>query len=273
MESFAVLTQALDYIEGNLCNEIMQEDIAKHCAYSLSSLQKMFKRTFRIGIADYIARRRISAAARELIITDKSVLEIALSYGYNSHEVFIRNFTKIWGETPSRYRKNRHFTDIFPRFDMPITIPNYFEGGIIVENKRRFDITELYDYLVNADETYILSFDMCHLMHINDNHGSAAGDIAIAECLKRIDSLKDDDMIMFRIGGDEFILITNTSDREKASEIGRKILELNGNTIIFNGEEIPVSMKCGMVMLESRKNFKYDKLFTELVIAGRTNDI
>ena len=100
MESFTVLTSALDYIETNLTDNISQGDIARHCSYSVSSLQKMFKRVFHIGIADYIGRRRITAASKDLLSTDDNILDIALRYGYNSHEVFSRAFTRIWGEDP-----------------------------------------------------------------------------------------------------------------------------------------------------------------------------
>lgn len=269
MESFSVLTKAVEYIELNLRENISQNDIASHCSYSLSSLQKMFRRTFHIGISDYISRRRITSAARELIGTDRSVLDIALDYGYNSHEVFIRNFTKIWGETPSAFRKKRSFTNIFPRMDMPIVLQEKHEGEVIVMSKRRFDITELYDHLREINDTYVLSFDMVHLMELNDTYGSAAGDLAIAECLKRIDEGKDDDMIMFRIGGDEFILLTETDDIDKARAVGDRILSKNEQTVSYNGTDIPVSMRYGLLKLETNRKLRYGELFTKLIEASR----
>lgn len=264
MESFAVLTSALDYIEGNLNEEISQEDIARHCSYSVSSLQKMFKRVFHIGIADYIGRRRITAASRELITTDDNILDIALKYGYNSHEVFSRAFTRIWGETPSQYRKNRTFSEIYPKLDIPITN----SGG---HTMKKFDLTGLYEALREMDGTYAICFDMCNLLIFNEKYGHAAGDVAIAECLKRIDNEKEEDMIMFRIGGDEFVLLTNRTDLSEAEAIRNSVFSHNEETVTFGGEELPVSLHGGIMKLNTARGLRYSKLFTELVEAGRGN--
>lgn len=100
MNKFEILSQALDYIEENLSRGVTPEECAEKCCYSLSNMQKMFRCVFHIGISDYISRRRITMAARELIDTDETVLDIAVKYGYNSHEVFTRAFTRLWGVTP-----------------------------------------------------------------------------------------------------------------------------------------------------------------------------
>lgn len=264
MESFAVLTRALDYIEANLSEDISQEDIARHCSYSLSSLQKMFSRVFHIGIADYIARRRITAASKDLLNTEDNILDIALRYGYNSHEVFSRAFAKIWGESPSQYRKKRSFSEIYPKLDIPIQ--NL--GGY---SMKKFDFTGLYEALREMDGTYAICFDMCNLLPFNEKYGHQAGDVAIAECLKRIDNEKTDDMIMFRIGGDEFVLLTNKTDIKEAEKIRDRVFSHNNETVNYKGEELPVSLHGGITKLETAKGLRYSKLFTDLVEAGRTN--
>ncbi|MBQ8182129.1 MAG: helix-turn-helix domain-containing protein [Ruminiclostridium sp.] len=266
MESFAVLTKALDYIENNLSEEISQKEIADHCSYSLSALQKMFRRVFHIGIADYIARRRITAASRDLLNTDDNILDIALRYGYNSHEVFSRKFTRIWGESPSQYRKKRSFSEIYPRLDMPITI----SGGHTMK-KFRFDLTGLYETLREMHDTYAICFDMCNLLIFNEKYGHDAGDIAIAECLKRIDSVKEEDMIMFRIGGDEFVLLTNKKELEDAEALRDRVFSHNNETVTYNGEELPVSLHGGIIRLDTARGLRYSKLFTDLVEAGRNS--
>lgn len=263
MESFTALTMALDYIETNLSSDISQEAIAKYCSYSLSSLQKMFRRVFHISIADYIARRRITAASRDLLNTDDTILDIALRYGYNSHEVFSRTFIKIWGESPSQYRKKRSFSEIYPRLDIPIQN----SGGFSM--KKKFDFTGLYEHLRELDGTYAISFDMCNLLPFNEKYGSAAGDVAIAECLKRIDNEKTDDMIMFRIGGDEFVLLTGKTDISEAEAIRERVFSHNGETVSFKGSELPVSLHGGIIKLETARGLRYSKLFSDLVEAGR----
>lgn len=258
MEKFSVLTQTLEYIEDNICESISRKDIADHCAYSLSSLEKMFRRAFHIGIADYISRRKITLASRELLQTDSTVLDIAMKYGYNSHEVFLRAFAKIWGENPSEYRRKRSFSEIYPKLDET----HSYTGGIYMGSK--FDIAELYDRLKEMDGTCIISFDTVNLMTVNDTYGHKAGDLVIAECLKRIDNEKTNDMIMFRIGGDEFVLLTGSDNDAAARSIGDSILKHNGETVCYDGTDIPVSMQYGIMTLESRRNLHYGELFTKL---------
>ena len=184
MNKFEILSLALEYIEDDFCDADAVK-CAEVCGYSLSNLQKMFSCVFHIGISEYIARRRLTKAAHELLETDESVLEIALKYGYNSHEVFTRAFSRLWGVTPSQFRKKSGFSDIFPKFGEPRQL--YDErGNSIMTSGIRFDVSELYDFIVSRRGKYVICFDMRHLMYINDTFGIKAGDAAIAESLMRI---------------------------------------------------------------------------------------
>ncbi len=53
----------------------------------------------------YVNYIRIKRAAQLLRMSDDSVLDIALSVGYDSHEGFIKAFKKIYETTPTDYRK------------------------------------------------------------------------------------------------------------------------------------------------------------------------
>ena len=48
-------------------------------------------------------------AGEIMLQTEESILDIALKFGYSNAESFTRGFRKIWGITPSEYRKTRHF--------------------------------------------------------------------------------------------------------------------------------------------------------------------
>ncbi|MBQ8011911.1 MAG: helix-turn-helix domain-containing protein, partial [Oscillospiraceae bacterium] len=85
MNKFTILSVVLEFIEENLTQTLTPELCAKKCGYSLSNLQKMFRCVFHIGIGDYISRRKLTLAAKDLLETESSVLEIAVKYGYNSH--------------------------------------------------------------------------------------------------------------------------------------------------------------------------------------------
>lgn len=273
MNKFEILSQALDYIEENLTVGITPEMCAEKCCYSVSNLQKMFRYTFQIGIGDYISRRRLTNAARDLIGTDCSVLDIALKYGYNSHEVFTRAFARLWGITPSKFRQNRKgcgFSEIFPKLDEPRTVID--EGGnIVMTSKKRFDVSHLYDFIRERSGKYVICFDMVRLMYINDTYGRSAGDIGIAECLRRIDESAGENMLPIRIGGDEFVLITDFSDIESAESVAEKILAQNGNSVKCGNNDIEIAMRVGYTTIPENSRIDYNKLFDSFVIALAEN--
>ena len=270
MNKFEILSEALDYIEENLTAELSPEDCAEKCRYSLSNMQKMFRCTFHIGISDYIARRRLTAAAKELIETYGSVLDIAVKYGYNSHETFTRAFTRLWGISPSKFRKSRSFSEIYPKLGSPRNV--YDErGNVVMTSKRFFDVTHLYDFIKSRRGKYAVCFDMVHLMYINDTYGHSAGDAAIAECLRRIDESAGEDMLLMRIGGDEFVLITDFSDISEARAAAEKILAFNGNTVKSGDTDISVSMRAGYAVIPEKGNIRYNALFDSFIIAGRAD--
>lgn len=256
------LAMALEYIEQNLAGELSQEDCARYSCCSLSGLQKLFRSVFRKSVGDYVARRRLTAAARELQSRESSTLEIAVKYGWGSAEAFTRAFSRVWGVTPTEYRRSWHFSGLCPRLDFPREFMR--EGELIMTHK--YDISELYDYIKSRQGTYILSFDTAHLMEINDRYGQETGDKVILECLHRIDRECSEEMMMFRIGGDEFVLMTGLSDRQEVEALAGKILAHNGETVSHNGAEILVNMRAGAVLLKSGK-LSYSELFTELVSA------
>lgn len=271
MEKIEILSKALDYIEENLGNGVTPEECAQVCCYSLSNMQKLFSCVFHIGISDYISRRRITMAARELISTDKTVLEIALKYGYNSHEVFTRAFVRLWGITPAKFRRSSRFSEIYPKLGRSERLIDE-KGNEIMSRKIRFDVSHLYDFIRERRGKYVVCFDMTHLMYINNTYGSAAGDAAIAECLRRVDEASGEDMLLIRVGGDEFALVTNTSDRAEAEAAAEKVLAFNGNTVKSGDNEFEVSMHAGFVIIPESGNIRYNELFDSIIMAGYNRD-
>lgn len=130
-------------------------------------------------------------------------------------------------------------------------------------SRRNVDLSELYDLLKNRADHYVLCFDIRNLMPINHNYGREAGDKAILECLRRIDSLSDESCILFRIGGDEFALVTELTEAKEAEALANRILALNGQTITHNNIEIPIGMRAGGIKIAD-KNVRYKDLYSNL---------
>ena len=205
----------------------------------------------------YITRRRMTLAARDLL-AGASVLDTAMNYQYNSPEVFSRAFVKVWNTTPSNFKRTRKFTGIFPKLAL------IAEGDCTMSNlnRRKFDMTELYDYIRAKEGKYVICFDIAGMETVNVEKGRAAGDMVIAECLRRIDEQCNDSMLLCRIGGDEFALFTDFTEEEAVADFAAKVLCQNGGTVVCGPENIPVSMRAGAMKLTEK--IKYGELFTRL---------
>ena len=255
MKNLFLLNDALNFIEDHLKEDFSQADIAAHCCCSLSSLQKLFSYAFHIGVADYVTRRRLTCCARELVQSDKSILDLALDWGYGSPEALTRAFARFWGEPPAAFRKNRKFTAMFPKFE---SIDEKTGGRIM----RKYDVTELYDVLSRARGTYMLAFDIQGLLPINEI-SRKAGDIAIRESLRRIEDAAGEEMLFFRIGGDEFALATNLTDEKAVDELAQKVTGRNGEPIEWEGQKIPLSLYAAKLKIEDR-SIRYSELYSTI---------
>lgn len=266
--SFAIFVTALEYIEAHICENLSQEQIAGACYVSVSSLQKLWKYCTHFSLKEYISKRRLTLAGRDLLVKDSSVLDIAMRYGYNSHEVFTRAFTKVWGVSPSKFKKQwKGSCELYPRLNS-----EYAERNDNMENMRvkKYDISEFYDYLKSQAGTYVLCFDIQGLMSVNENLGREAGDKMILEAFRRINAAAEDNMTCLRMGGDEFAMITESCDTEYVSSIADRVLSLNGETVSYSDGDVAVSMRCGAVKIG--EHLKYSVLcrnFNEVINKAR----
>ncbi len=254
--SFEVFVRALDTIEQNLQSEITQEQIAYACCCSLSSLQKTWRCVTHMSIKEYISKRRLTLAGRDMLENGLSVLDTAMKYGYNSNEVFTRAFTKVWGMTPSAFKKSWKGSCLL----YPPLNPEYTQGDEIAMNVRKYDIREFYDYLKTQSDTYVLCFDIVDLMPINQNIGRDMGDKCILETLRRITEAAGEERISLRIGGDEFVMLTESKDLDTAAALADEVLKHNGEKVSCGSKETALSLRCGVIKISSTP--RYSTLYT-----------
>ena len=87
--------------------------------------------------------------------------------------------------------------------------------------------------------------------------------MAILESLRRMEAEAGDEDVIFRIGGDEFTLLTDSEDVAYAEGIAERIRESNGKPIVFEGREIPLSLHIA-VTKSSSDQVRYKDLFEQL---------
>lgn len=80
------------------------EYLADNLGYSEFYISRKFKEISGMQFRDYLRYRRLAFALKEVRDTEKGILDIALNYGFSSHEAFTRAFKEAYGVTPSEYR-------------------------------------------------------------------------------------------------------------------------------------------------------------------------
>ena len=125
MEWLATIKKAVQYIEDNLLTVEGVDEIASHLAISPSYLQQGFLIMTEYNVAEYIRNRRLYQAARELVLTDDKITDIALKYGYDNSASFSKAFTRFHEVSPSDIRKGVKQ----PKAFLPIQISLVVRGG------------------------------------------------------------------------------------------------------------------------------------------------
>lgn len=256
IQNIELLMAALEYIEVHLCDEIKTENIAAACFCSKSTLEKSFRGVCNISVHDYIIRRRMMLAARKISQNPRmTILDIALEYGYSTHESFARAFEKIWNCKPSAFRREK-FTELFPRLHEPLK-----KGEHYIMNRKHVDISELYDLFQERKDCYFVLSDIKGMIPINEiSH--KAGDLAILEQMRRMTEASGEEDVVFRIGGDEFCILTASSDAAYAEQVAEKIRQMNEQTFVYENQEIPLTLYVSTVKLKTCR--RHEEVFTGL---------
>lgn len=95
----------LDFIQENYRRDIDINQIAEHVGISYSHARKIFSEKMGTNIVSYLNHLRLEEAKKKLVDTGDSIVNIALSLGYNNEQSFNRYFKKYYGITPGEYRR------------------------------------------------------------------------------------------------------------------------------------------------------------------------
>lgn len=135
MSDIKQLQDAVDFIESNIKEDLDYSEIAKKACMSTFHFQRLFSILCGYTVGEYIRNRRLSLAAMELQLSEKSIIDIALQYGYDTHEGFSRAFHRYFGVTPSaaRDRKSK-----LPNFEK-LSVQKTLLGGMVgMDDMTRF---------------------------------------------------------------------------------------------------------------------------------------
>ncbi len=96
---------AVEYIHAHFAEEINLQSLADLCYMSPTHFRRVFKAVMHTSPLEYIHHERIHTACRLLYSTDLSILDICYQIGYNTVSCFNRQFFKVMGIQPLKWRQ------------------------------------------------------------------------------------------------------------------------------------------------------------------------
>jgi len=124
---------------------------------------------------------------------------------------------------------------------------------------------KLYEYLDNSlqnandtnTQTYVLFMDLNKFKIINDTLGHEAGDLILQTAAKRFKSILREEDELFRIGGDEFlIVIQNIIEQSQIDGIIKKLLHTTIEPINYKTHKMELSVSIGISSYPDTANTK-----------------
>jgi AraC-like DNA-binding protein len=107
MRNSPLVTAAIQYIDEHLGDDLAVRNLAAALGYNRSYLSFAFRQHTGETLSRYVRRCRLEAAAKLLLTTSKSTVEIGRIVGYYDASQFSRVFRAFYSVPPGQYRRTR----------------------------------------------------------------------------------------------------------------------------------------------------------------------
>jgi diguanylate cyclase (GGDEF)-like protein len=129
------------------------------------------------------------------------------------------------------------------RHDALTTLPN--RAGLIHASQTRYKLQPDSD-----SRMAVLYIDLDGFKPVNDEHGHEAGDLLLVMIGGRLNALKGPRDMVFRIGGDEFVVVVNDLGRQEAFEFAdRLISEMSAPFALTSHISVSVGVSIGVAFI------------------------
>ncbi|MCW8471696.1 AraC family transcriptional regulator [Fluoribacter gormanii] len=99
------LEKVIEFIGKHLDEKLDLAQLSKIACFSKYHFHRLFTAYTGLSLQQYIRWLRLKRAAHQLIVDkDKTIIEIAINAGFESHEAFTRVFKQACGLNPSEFR-------------------------------------------------------------------------------------------------------------------------------------------------------------------------
>lgn len=141
MDWIEQLNSAVNYIDENLNKEISYERISQIAGCSVYNFQRMFSYIADKSLSEYIRNRRLTMAAFDVINSKNKIIDIAMKYGYDSHDSFTRAFQKFHGVLPSKARNESVRLKSCPKISFQVSIKGEIYMNYQIEQWPAFTVS------------------------------------------------------------------------------------------------------------------------------------
>lgn len=139
------LNRTIAFAEAHLRERLTVADLANAAGISAFHLQRGFQIITGFSLGEYVRNRRLYCAALEVAGTERSILDIALDFQYETAESFTKAFNRFHGSTPSQVRSAGAKKSALPITPfLPVTISIHVIGG----NRMDYEVTAVKGFTV-----------------------------------------------------------------------------------------------------------------------------
>ena len=110
----------------------------------------------------------------------------------------------------------------------------------------------------------VLFMDLDGFKLINDTHGHDAGDYILKSVASRILSCIRENDVPARMGGDEFLILINSTDDVDIGALCSRIIKSIQEPYVFNGKSLNVGVSIGVVQLNKNSNIQEPEALIKL---------
>ena len=150
------------HIEDNLDTDVTVDEMISSLNISKFHFYRLFKAVIGLSIHEYVKRRKLQAAAQMLKDTDRSVLDVAINYGFNSQEVFSRNFRKYFEESPGKWRHSGLLNKSLSKFDIEaikLDIKTYNGAVDVKEHLEEMPVSYFIGTVYDSDDDQVSTIE------------------------------------------------------------------------------------------------------------------
>ncbi|MGC4771647.1 AraC family transcriptional regulator [Micromonospora sp. DT44] len=116
------LNEAMAHIERRLDQQIEVADLARIGLTSEYHFRRLFSALAGMPLSEYVRRRRLTVAGADVLAGERTLLDIAVRYGYGSAEAFARAFHAVHGVRPGEARRTGAALRSQPRMSFRLTV-------------------------------------------------------------------------------------------------------------------------------------------------------